>query len=86
MRTDDICEHYADKKVGLALRLLEEDDGEAPSIVLIEGSSDALRMLAELLIAVAEETDNDGFSISPTGAGRIHFSPSSKFGVYIHRK
>ena len=53
--------------------------------MLIEGSSSALRMLAELLLAVADEAENDGFSISPFGAGRFHFSKSSKLGVYIHR-
>jgi len=85
MKTDEICEHYADRNVGLALRLLDEEDGEPPSSVLIEGPARALRMLAELLIAVAEEAENEGFSISPFGAGKDHFSVASKFGVYIHR-
>ena len=85
MKTDEICERYSDKDVGLALRLLDEEDGEPPSTVLIEGSARALRMLAELLIAVADETENEGFSISPFGAGKAHFSVASKLGVYIHR-
>jgi hypothetical protein len=67
------------------LRLLDEDDGSEPSTVLVEGSSRALKMLAELLIAVAEEKENDGFSMSPMGAGNIHFSKATKLGIYIYR-
>lgn len=85
MKTDDICERYADKNVRLTLSLLDEEDGDPPSTVLIEGPARALRMLAELLIAVADEAENEGFSISPFGAGKAHFSVASKLGVYIHR-
>jgi hypothetical protein len=84
MKTDEICDRYSDKSVGLVLRLLD-DDQKSPSTVLIEGSADALKMLAELLVAVADEPDNDGFSISPFGAGKLHFGKASKLGVYIHR-
>ncbi len=85
MKTDEICERYSGQNVGLAIRLLEEEDDEPPSTVLIEGSARALRMLAELLIAVADETESDGFSISPFGAGKDHFSSASELGFYIHR-
>jgi hypothetical protein len=85
MKTDEICEKYSNQNVGLTLRMIEDEDGDPPTTVLIEGSTLALRMLAELLIAVADESQNDGFSISPFGAGRIHFSKSSELGVYIHR-
>ena len=85
MKTDEICERYSDKNVGLALRMLDDDDGDPPSTVLIEGPAPALRMLAELLIAIADEAENEGFSISPFGAGKDHFSAASELGVYIHR-
>ncbi|HVK54957.1 MAG TPA: hypothetical protein VM532_08000 [Burkholderiales bacterium] len=86
MRTDEICKRYATKKVGLTVRLLEPDEeGERPSMVLIEGQADALKMLAELLLAVSEEPENEGFSISPFGAGGGHFSSLAELGVYIHR-
>ena len=85
MKTDDICHAYSGKHSGITMRLLEEADGE-PSTVLIEGSAASLRLLAELLLAVAEEKDNDGFSISPLGGGREHFTSSSSLGVYIHRR
>lgn len=84
MKTDEISERYAEQKVGLILRLLQDDDGDSSS-VLIEGSQQALRMLAELLLAVAEEPENEDFSISPFGAGKAHFSELSELGLYIHR-
>ncbi len=85
MKTDEICERYSEKNVGLALRLLADEDGEPPSTVLIEGPAQALRMLSELLVAIADETENEGFSISPFGAGKDHFSATSELGLYIHR-
>ena len=86
MKPDEVCEKYSNKKVGLSIKLMDpEDHGEEPTMVLIEGSSDALGMLAELLTAVATEQKVDGFSISPFGAGRIHFAKKSKLGVYIHK-
>jgi hypothetical protein len=55
MSVYDLCEAYAPKRVGLTLRLLDDDvdDPGSPS-VLIEGSSGALRLLAHLILAVAE--------------------------------
>lgn len=85
MKTDDICNKYSIRSVQLSLRIIEEEDKNLSSIVLIEGPARALRMLAELLIAVADEPENDGFSISPGGAGKYHFSKSSKLGFYINR-
>lgn len=85
MKADEICENYAEHPVGLVVRLLEEDDGSPPTTVLIEGPGRALRMLASLLVAIADEKDDEGFSISPYGAGKLHFSDASELGVYIHR-
>ena len=81
MKTDDICKRYSGRKVDLTVRLL---DGEDPH-VLLEGPADALKMLAELLAAVAEERANDGFGLSPSSAGNAHFSSAATHGVYIHR-
>lgn len=86
MKTDDICEQYFDKQVGLEIQLLQDEDEDDATMVLIQGNPDALKLLAELLTAVAEGPENDGFSISPFGAGSTHFSPESKLGIYIHRK
>jgi hypothetical protein len=50
MEADDICDRYADEKVGILLRLLVGEDGKART-VLAGGRPTALRMLGELLIA-----------------------------------
>jgi hypothetical protein len=78
MKSDDVCETYAKKKVKLTVRLLDDED------VLIEGTSEALEFLGNLLLAHAEEKE-DGRHISPHAAGSIFFSPESTKGIYIHR-
>ena len=83
MRTDEICEKHSRKAAKLTVKLLEDDAGFGS--VLIQGGTEALRMLAELIVAVAEERENDGFEISPHGGGKIFFSKESTHGVYIHR-
>lgn len=85
MKTDEISERYATESVGLTLRLLAEEDSNQSSTVLVEGNADALKFLGELLIAVAEEKENENFSISPFGPGSVHFSKSATLGIYIHR-
>lgn len=85
MKTDEICNKYADRKTDLTIRLLEPDGESDSPTVLIEGPVRALVMLSELLLAVAGEVENDGFSISPFGPGNMHFSSLSNMGLYIHR-
>jgi hypothetical protein len=84
MKTDDVCARYADRSVGLTVKLIEADEPDESSTVLVEGKPEALRMLAELLLAVADEP-GDGFSISPDGAGSVHFSSQATLGVYLRR-
>lgn len=85
MKTDDICERYENKNVGITLRMLMDEETKEPLTVLVEGGSAALRMLGELLVAVADEKENNSFSISPFGPGNIHFSKNAELGIYIHR-
>ena len=85
MKADDICERYASQRGDLVLKLLEIDAADPARTLLIEGSARSLKMLAELLIAVADGDEGDGFGISPFGAGRNHFSGASELGVYLHR-
>ncbi|WP_439590391.1 hypothetical protein [Hydrogenophaga sp.] len=85
MKVDEICERNSEKRTDLTIHLLDDEDGDPPSSVLIEGPVRALRMLAELLTAVADEAETDGFPISPFSAGKAHFSAVSQLGVYIHR-
>ncbi|MGO4134314.1 hypothetical protein ACEQ6A_07135 [Rhizobium brockwellii] len=82
-KADGVCEKYSGDRVGLNVRLLD-DDGDK-NIVLIEGQATALRFLAELLLAVADGEPGETFYISPFSAGRMHFSKDSELGFYLHR-
>jgi len=83
MRPDEICEKHSTHSVGLVLKLLREDDEELAPSILIEGSEEALKMFGELLLSVASERPGSSFSLSPSGAGRFHFSKDSELGLYI---
>jgi len=85
MKADDICEGYASQRGDLVLKLLKADTTDHSSTLLIEGSPRSLRMFAELLLAVADGEEGDGFGISPFGAGSNHFSATSELGVYVNR-
>lgn len=86
---DEVCELYSDRSVELALTVIGPDPEDAPDdvpFVLVEGTADALRFLAKILIAVADdETQDSSFQLSPTGAGSFHFSPAAEVGLYVHR-
>lgn len=82
MSPNEVCEKYADKRGDLRLQILRAEEGL--NSVLIQGSPRALRLLADLLIAVADDENDGGFSISPDGAGKYHFSKESELGVYIN--
>lgn len=84
MNSDEVIKRYSNESVGLTLRLIDDKDGFKP-VVLIEGHPQALKMVAELLVAVAENPKDDGFSMSPDSAGSKHFSENSEVGFYIHR-
>jgi hypothetical protein len=83
VKTGDICERHAKKSVQLTVRLLQPESADEDSMVLIEGRKEALHMLAELLVAACEE-GNDGFFMSPTGPGSLHFSTAATLGIYLH--
>ncbi len=78
MKSDEICELYAGKNAKLTVRLLDDED------ILIEGTSDALEFLGNLLLAHVNDKE-DGRHLSPHAAGSIFFSPESTKGIYIHR-
>lgn len=75
---DEVARMYAPKDPKLTIRVLDDEH------LLIEGSSEALRMLGELLAAVAASEDC-GFQISPSGPGSALFSEEATMGVYLHR-
>ena len=85
MTPDEVVQRYSETSVGLSLRLLPDDEDGPSGLVLIEGRPEALRMLAELLLAVADDIGGDGFFMGPHNAGSFHFSESAELGVYLHR-
>jgi hypothetical protein len=78
MKTDDICDYYADKGVKLTVRSLDDET------VLIEGTAEALSFLGKVLLAHAEEKE-DGRLLSHNSSGQIFFTEKSTLGIYIHR-
>lgn len=66
------------KRAKLTVRKLDRDT------VLIEGSSESLKFLAHIILALAEEEDC-GFEMSPNGAGNAWFTKEAKLGIYLHR-
>lgn len=81
---DTVCAEQT-QSAGLDLRVLDGDDsaGELP-LVVVRGTPDALKFLAELLQAVASApTLPARFQMAPNAAGRFHFSPSAEVGIYI---
>lgn len=81
MTSDQVCEEYAEKEVKLTIKSLDDEEDE---LVLIEGSSESLEFLGNLLLALAKEHDC-GRQLGPRVAGSIFFSPESTKGLYIHR-
>ncbi len=70
----------------LELRRLTDHEGDS-DLILIEGSARSLRLLSDLLAAVANSRALDAsFQMGPRHAGSFHFSESSKFGLYINRR
>jgi len=78
MKSDDICNYYAETGTKLTIRLLDDET------VLVEGTSDALTFLSKLLQAHVEERE-DGRHLGPNGPGQVFFTEESTLGIYIHR-
>ncbi|MFA5260385.1 MAG: hypothetical protein WC450_04080 [Candidatus Omnitrophota bacterium] len=74
---DNVCEQHSNENINL--NICVEDN-----MVFIKGDRISLCFLSKLLMAQAEFEGDDGFQISPFGAGRIFFDSKSKYGVYIH--
>ncbi|MET3521492.1 hypothetical protein [Mesorhizobium abyssinicae] len=84
MNYKDVVDKYNMEDVRISTRIIDADDGGSP-IFLIEGTESALKMMSEIFLSAANDGQNGGFSISPKGAGRAHFSSSSTTGIYINR-
>jgi hypothetical protein len=53
-------------------------------MILIEGTRESLEFFGKLIIAQAHARD-DGFQISPRGAGSRFFETAVEKGFYLHR-
>ena len=82
MLVDEIAAAFAEKGVSIGVTVLPEDEAGSATVVL-SGQRDALKMLAMLLLAVAEHESSDGFGIDPRGAGSLLFSKDATHGIYI---
>jgi hypothetical protein len=63
----------------------EEADAPPQNYVLIEGDATALRFLAKSILALADSEHGCTMDYHPNGAGSIHFSDASTFGIFGHR-
>ena len=61
------------------------EDVPDESYVLIEGDADALRFLAELILAQVDSNYGCNLDMHPSGAGSNHFTDRSNLGLYLHR-
>jgi hypothetical protein len=77
---NDVISRYSRraKRAKLTVRKLNRDT------VLIEGTSDSLKFLAHILLALTDEEDC-GFQFSPKGAGKAWYAKDSQLGIYLHR-
>ena len=63
----------------------EEEDAPAQNYVLIEGDENALKFLAELILAQVNSDYGCTLDIHPNGPGSNHFSGDSTLGVFVHK-
>lgn len=82
MTPEQAIDTFGEKATKLKIALMDDEEG---GLVLIEGGADDLRFLGQLLLAVASG-GAPGLQLDPRGAGSTHFDPSSRLGVYIHRR
>jgi len=79
---DNICELYSGKGVRLSLEVKAGGDG---AYLLVEGDTQSLEFLGNLILSQAQFRGDCGFQILPSGAGKAFFSRNDGLGLYIHR-
>lgn len=75
---DNICDKYSEMNINLKISVKR-------MTVFIEGDEVSLKFLSELIKTQSEFKKDDGFQISPTGAGSTFFRQKKGYGIYIHR-
>ena len=76
--TIEVLNEFGKKNVKILMRPLDK------KTILIEGNKDALKFLAQLILAQIDEKDC-GLQIGPAAAGSNFFESKSNLGLYIHR-
>jgi hypothetical protein len=85
MTPDEICNKYSKQSVGLVIDQIFDEDGKL-QFLSIEGSKEALELVGDLALSVANGPEGENFLISPVGAGSFHFSKKSKLGIGFVKK
>jgi hypothetical protein len=82
MKPNDVIREYNKEKIVLTVKELAGD----PETILFEGDAKALEFLGKLIIAQAQNRDNQGctLQLSPNSAGSAYFSAESTKGILIH--
>lgn len=80
-----LLEEHSAANTPLKLCMVRESGEDySHNFVLLEGSTKALRFLADLIYAHLE-SDYCELSLHPNGAGNIHLDPESTVGLVLHR-
>jgi len=75
---DEVCDRFAREGGSVLVRLLDRET------ILIEAGPRGLLFLSSLFRSMVDFSD-DGFGLSPRGAGSALFRKGSTKGIYIHR-
>jgi hypothetical protein len=86
MIPDKICAEYGKKKAKkkLTIQTYKEKETNA-DMILIEGESEALEFLGNVILAQAKFAKDCHFFFGPKTAGNTFFTNNSTHGIYIHR-
>lgn len=83
---ETVLEKHSSSESKLTAKLFMSEDEQFPlQYVLLEGTPDALRFLADFILAHIESDVGCNWDLHPQGAGSIHFSTRSNVGIYLHK-
>ena len=77
--TDEVCEDFANKNAQIKIKQFDN------YTILIEGDSEGLEFLGNLILTQAKCKNDCKKSLAPKGAGSKLFSRGSDLGIVLHR-
>lgn len=81
-----VLEQHSSSESKLTARLFTSEDDDFPlQYVLLEGTPDALRFLAEFILAHVNSEVGCSWNLHPQGAGSAHFGGAATVGVFLHK-